>query len=365
MKKWLLICGSVLTVALVVVLYWLQFPTLPRTVGEKGTSSGYVPVDGLRVDIRADSRSCGTRARGRIVRASELQPVLEILPDISVRFAVAQIESEGELNYGPSRTTVRGKNYKAVLDYVNVDAVPTIFWVRRVGLGNDGAIEAQDIYEETISNKYQYEVLSSEAIFEKYKAEVAKEIDAEYALRPENLPETDFYERIDALPGRVNARAEKDWYRQITIPVYVGVGLRLSADIRALKNGVELTGLGSIGAQAQTGGLSGTMTVQTLGLSGGPVATALPLPSKLDQTTIENAIMALGSSRSIMFASRPDEDGGMEVAMTPRVVGLYAPIQSDPKLIAAIYTELANHPPPWDMLCREQELEVRPQRNDE
>src|SRR5262249_22680648 len=140
-------------------------------------------------------------------------------------------------------------------------------------------------------------------------------------------------------------------YRQrgyvfITVPVYIGIGLRLSAEITALESGVALTGLGAIGAAAESKALSGIMTVQSLGINGRDMA-PLPLPSKLDQSTIENAILALGSSRAVLYAS--DQTG--RVGTMARVVGLYSPIAADARLINALYSELARRKPQWQRFC--------------
>ena len=79
-----------------------------------------------------------------------------------------------------------------------------------------------------------------------------------------------------------------------------------------LKSGIALTSLASIAAEAQRRALRGTLTVQTLGIAGKGIATALPLPSKLDQTTVENGILALGTSRSMLYGA----DGGSGEVVT-------------------------------------------------
>jgi hypothetical protein len=134
-------------------------------------------------------------------------------------------------------------------------------------------------------------------------------------------------------------------FEEVTIPIYVGIGMRLSADVRARKAGIALASLGSIAAAAQANSLSGTLTVQTLGVSGKGVATALPLPSKLDQTTVENGILALGSSRALIYSAAGD------VRTSARVVGVYSPVGSAPGLIAAIYSELAKKKPEFPRTC--------------
>ena len=235
-------------------------------------------------------------------------PLLQALPDISVRFAVASFGASGALSFGPAKITAEGSTYRAVLDYVNVDAVPVNFFLRQIVAGSDGIGWNRVLAPEDPNNP----IVGYEAILESETVSRDSLLDNNY----------DF----------------------VTIPIYVGVGMRLSADIRAFESGIALTSLGSIAAEAQTNALSGTLTVQTLGITGRSVATALPLPSKLDQTTVENGILALGSTRAILYHGG---DGTDDVQTTPRVVGLYSPVGSDPRLINAIYSALASNEGDW------------------
>ena len=92
---------------------------------------------------------------------------------------------------------------------------------------------------------------------------------------------------------------------------------------------------------------------QSLGVNGKSIAMALPLPNKLDQTTIETAILAVGSSRAILYATNGEADAGNQARPSPRVVGLYSPIGTDPLLINAIYAELSKTRPVWRRPCAE------------
>lgn len=316
---------------------------LPATPGEKATAYGYVPLDPLPVDQVNDADSCnagfefpgGLPAGSRLVPA----PLLQALPDLAVRFAVAALDAEGSLAFGPTKTTAKGKSYRAVLDYINADGVPVDFYIRqriafKAANGFLGEAKHWPI-SQTVPEGYTrvgYDAQISPAFLQQSSRFSNKA--AFSALSPLALQS-----RIEAL--------EKDSYLQVTIPVYVGVGLRLSADIRANEANIDLSGLGFIGAQAEAKRLSGTLTVQTLGVNGKSIAVALPLPSKLDQTTIENAILSIGSTRAMLYSK--DKDSELEA--TPRVVGLYSPIGSDPALINAIYSELSRVRPSWRRRC--------------
>jgi hypothetical protein len=214
------------------------------------------------------------------------------------------------------------------LDYVNVDALPVDFYIRKYVrervTGPSGAsgdsVRAHNILTPVAPSA---EVVGYEAV----------------------IPDItgDSVRRNSQIALLLGSR-----YDLVTIPIYIGIGMRLSADIRALKGGIKLTSLGGIAADAEASSVSGTLTVQTLGITGKAIATALPLPSKLDQTTVENGILALGSSRAAIYGnSGPNGD----VVTTPRVVGLYSPVGSDPRLINAIYSELSRAQPVWRHPC--------------
>lgn len=92
---------------------------------------------------------------------------------------------------------------------------------------------------------------------------------------------------------------------------------------------------------------SGSLTVQTLGLNGKQVSTSLPLPSELNQSTVQQAILALGSVKAIMY--------DQETLVTPRVTGLYLPFpDGNDRLVNLIISELASAPIIWNRSCRPQ-----------
>ena len=117
---------------------------LPRTMGEKSTGYGYIPLDGLAVQAVLKDQSCGEWAqsagtsfiayqgavvtsyqfKGALAGKNPFKPLFDALPDVTVRFAVAVFDANGGLTFGPSKVTIKDTNYRAVLDYVNVDAIP-------------------------------------------------------------------------------------------------------------------------------------------------------------------------------------------------------------------------------------------------
>lgn len=280
---------------------------LPSSLGEQSSSYGYVPLDGLAVDQRRGSDSCVEN------RGSPFAPLSESLPDINVRFAVASSDQSGSLTFGPVSATAKNKTYRAILDYINVDVVPLTFKI--MALTDRG-------YESLGFARAKGQMIIG------YKVNFVPTI-------TQNPLQLMLSERTSSVDD------------EFTIPVYVGVGLRLTADITALEAGVPIVSFGAIGVGAESRSLIGTLTVQTLGLSGPTVSASLPLPSKLDQTTIENAVMAVGANRKEIYTLK---DG--EIGPVPRVVGLYSPIGTDSRLINALYSEISKNRTVWNRLCK-------------
>ncbi|MBY0418567.1 MAG: hypothetical protein K2W88_10975, partial [Pararheinheimera sp.] len=99
------------------------------------------------------------------------------------------------------------------------------------------------------------------------------------------------------------------------VPVYVGVGLRLTAHVTVKTGEVDLGNLFALGAAAQAKQVSGTLVIQSLGLSGEGVSPLIPIPSEINPTTVQNALMAIGAIKAKMY------DG--KITVVPRVVGVY------------------------------------------
>lgn len=288
------------------------------TVGEELSGNTYVPLDGLPIMQTRGHETCADNTLEHV-------DMLQALPDISVRFAVRSLESGAKGGFGPVAITVANQNYEAILDYVNNDAVPVTFAVQR-------------IVRETVqldSGSEPITSLSTEFIHHDDESQTTVNFDA--IVTSVNG---------DRMISKEDIEETENTYTEVTFPIYVGIGLRVTANVTALQGGVNIAALGQIGAEADK--LSGNLAVQSIGINGTLIGGAIPTPNKLDQTTIENAILAIGSSRTAVYANIND---GSRVNLTPRVVGLYSPIGSDPRLINAIYSALAETPPMWNRPC--------------
>ncbi|CAL67607.1 hypothetical protein [Christiangramia forsetii] len=83
----------------------------------------------------------------------------------------------------------------------------------------------------------------------------------------------------------------------------VGVGLRLISLITTAEAGINISDLYSIGLAAKSGKLSGTLIIEIIGIKSKDVTTLLPLPSEINQTTIQNAMQALATIKSKIYDS--------------------------------------------------------------
>lgn len=115
--------------------------------------------------------------------------------------------------------------------------------------------------------------------------------------------------------NRVSVALTSEPNPDVVVPVYVGVGLRLTASVTVKEGTVDLGNLFALGAAAQAKQISGTLVIQSLGLSGEGVSPLIPIPSEINPTTIQNALMAIGAIKAKMY------DG--KITVVPRVVGVY------------------------------------------
>jgi hypothetical protein len=279
----------------------------PVTVGEKNSGFTYIPLDPLPVVV-SPGPSCVTQYKessGLVLAPGyKLRSILNSLPDNAVRVAVKEYDINGKIAYGPASVGTAGKRYQVVLDYINVDTANIRFYLD-LEMKSDG----------------------------KEKALVIKEV-----LRAEPFVTDDALKNLD--PREVQRRKGN-----IVIPVYVGVGLRLTADLQVLRGTINLSSLGALAAGVEAGLASGSLVVQTLGVTGKQVSTSLPLPSELNQTTVQNAILSLGSIKAII-------NDDQNTVVTPRVTGIYLPIrEGTEELVNRIVSELAREAIPWGRPC--------------
>jgi hypothetical protein len=268
------------------------------SIGEVESGYTYIPVDPFPVDMILTG-AC------KELKSDSSVALLESLPDNAVRMLVEQFDKSGAVTYGASKAAVKDGSYRVTVDYINADTINVPVAVRK-------------LMRKTTENDYQ-------------------EVNLFATEFPGLAPGSERYE-----VRRLSSTRGADGF-VFNIPVYVGVGLRVSSSVVAVEGNVNISGIGVIGAEAEANRLRGSLIVQTLGVNGKSVAAALPIQSELNRTTAQNAIVAVGSIKALLYAS--------ETITSPRVVGLYLPFPGGKALVNALISELSKERVEWRRSC--------------
>lgn len=303
---------------------------MPKLITKAEEESGftYIPVDPFPVD-RVPSDSCKEM---KAQTKSDSKTTLSALPDNAVRMLVQSFDKNGNITYGGSKATAKGERYKVTIDYINADTINANIWVKKSVLLTDSKVPLilnltdTTLPKNMVEGSLKYEVYH---FIEKdllVKANIDN-VDDRYLKAIET-------EKYDAL--------EKG-FQEVNIPVYVGIGLRVMAEINILQANANVAGIGIIGAEAEANNLQGSLIVQTLGVNGKSISAALPIQSELNRTTAQNAIVAVGSIKSLLYAD--------DTIIYPRVVGIYLPFSGGKQFVNLIVSELSKKRVEWHTPC--------------
>lgn len=311
----------------------------------------YIPIDPLAVNLPNSIKS---------VSGSNL---FKTLPDNAVRVSFAEKDQSGNLNYGSSGLSVSNGDYRIVVDYINADTAILSVRIRRTVLcrtnGEDtfvkvvpvdvspnslprGYITNSDFYNVTVvrTNGLNTNQTTDNNRFSNAGSNVANEsvLLDETSHSFFNSPTTTLSNSQDTLRRQYDEALYQG--KQYNIPIYVGVGLRVTADFRTLQANLNISGLGVASGGAQGNAVSGTLALQTLGVNGKGIAAALPsFPLKLDENAVENAVNALGTIKAALY----DPD----TYVYPRIVGLYLPLRGNQQLVNSIIAQMSDDTIIW------------------
>jgi hypothetical protein len=291
--------------------------TLVReTPAERLSGYTYIPVDPFSVKTNpGDSCEADTSfSPESSVNVSGIPygTLLESLPDNAVRTTVETFYADGTVTYGASKVNAKAESYRMTVDYINADTTNVDIWIKREAkIYGTNELEPINIFSPAHDRYSEYTVGS------------------------------DVYTVTSTPPDRSSSDFIN--YQYFSLPVYVGIGLRATADISDVKSGANISGLGAIGLGAETSELKGSLTVQTLGVNGQAIASALPIQSELNRTTAQNAITAVASIKALLY-----EDGTI---VQPRVVGIYLPFPGGKALVNSIISELSSARVIWHRPC--------------
>ncbi len=317
-------------------------------------ATSWISIGGCKVYLFPESRSQSAVSGYSYVPIDPFsvagdRPVtaLSELPDIAVRVSVQEFTTGGEVVFGQNSVGARGSKYLVTVDYINSDTVSKGIVITKSIADVRGNIYFIPPFTDWTSytvneilNKAGDVVVGTSLTYRK----------GDHVKIGTNA--------LDPRTIRYHVFDQRDWplqdessifqtgqnvapYEEYTIPLYVGIGMRVEADIGEVRANVDITGLGAIGASAEADKLEGSLSVQTLGVSGEAISAALPIQSELNRTTAQNAIVAIGSAKALLYNE--------ETQITPRVVGMYLPFPADRRLVNAVLTSVAERPPVWPL----------------
>ena len=185
---------------------------------------------------------------------TERAAILNALGDETMRIVIGEVEGAGQISYGSSKMGYEGRSYVVVIDYMKFQTYPKLF---------------------------------------RYSQDSA-------AVK--------IYTLIEQVP-------DGKMIKQRFLPMYIGVGLRLSANIKVNKGSVDLGNLFLLGMAAQENRVTGSLVIQTLGISGDKITDLLPMPTEISPTAIQNAITALATIKSKIHDA--------DTRISPRTIGFY------------------------------------------
>ena len=224
---------------------------------------GYQPIDPITID---DSEV-------------KIDSMIYYFPNEATRVAIGKIDRNGSLSFGTNTIGRKGESYTIIIDYIkyHTTSIPARYTY------------AQDYSEEnTLVDESLETIFGSIANSKKYKSSLVQQ---------------------DSLQSQNRNKQE------VKIPVYVGVGLRIQANILVIKDSlnINLGSLYNLGVAASQNEINGTLIIQTLGISGQQISSAIPIPDKISESTIQNAITSLATIKSKLY----DKD----TSIKPQVVG--------------------------------------------
>jgi hypothetical protein len=243
-----------------------------------------------------------------------------------------KFDTTGKVTYGPSQIVGDGASYRVTIDYIYSDTINRRVFIKKTMLRSR---DRYDYEKRTIMGRVPVAIGSTSDPYlvagsEEYAVTTSPPL-AQRVVSPGEI------EPIE----RAIERGEE--YSEFNIPVYVGLGLRVSANIYSVKGTANISGLGIIGTEAEADNLKGSMVIQTLGVNGKSVTAALPIQSELNRTTAQNAIVAISSIKALLHSE--------ETWIKPRIVGLYLPFPGGKPLVNALISEFSKEELLWEYNC--------------
>ncbi|WP_382326539.1 hypothetical protein ACFJGX_15790 [Hydrogenophaga sp. UC242_50] len=197
--------------------------------------------------------------------------ILKALPDETIRMAIGEVKSDGGISFGATRVGAASRSYVVIVDYM----------------------------------KYTTQILPAKI----------------------SAPDKDGARTASVVQDGTAANA--------IIPLYVGIGLRMTASIYVVSGEVDLGSLFGLGAAAKANQITGTLIVQNMGIGSKEATDLLPMPNAISDASIQQAIISLASIKTKVYdAAEP----------TPRVLGIYNTLGGNQETINGVIGGILSHP---------------------
>lgn len=240
---------------------------------------GYTSIDPVSIDY-----PCVTK--GKMTDAdyanAEKDSVLNLLPNLTMRYAIRDVSAGA--TFSPVVKTAKGEQYQVVVDYTQSTTLllPLEGDTRKPSSpANPGSFfwNTPTSPQKTVPRNL---MLPSE---EKDKANESNPGSANSSPATTQASSQESFSVEPALSKQ-------------PIPVYVGIGVRVTANLISDDVDVDISSLAAINLAVQQHYLHGTLVIQTLGISGEGVADAVPIPSELSTESVQSALTAIGSMKA-------------------------------------------------------------------
>lgn len=97
-----------------------------------------------------------------------------------------------------------------------------------------------------------------------------------------------------------------------------GIGIRLKAELTTTSAKADISSPIGIGLSAQLGRVRGSLSFETIGVSGKSITPLVPIPSQISAESIQKAIEAASSIKAVLYSGTADGD----VVVEPQVFAL-------------------------------------------
>jgi hypothetical protein len=272
----------VLTLGLVIAVPGCGYRPISRDSTE--THTAYQPVEPIPV------RVCNRPPNGPSDWVNP-RDLLRALPHETMRLAIGKVNLNGSISYTPVAVLSKNETYIVVLDYIKFYPRPL-----QITFNQRKEIEVKEPVEQRL--KVLDSVTTSEHVQSVVVREVPDPLSGFHRTRNSTDLPSDPHSCLNTVRPLSNNLDEQS---DMTLPVYLGIGLRLKATVLVHDTSVNLAGLFGLSVAAQEKRVTGSLQVQTLGISGSSITPLIPMPSELNVSTVQQAIQSLATIKSKIY----------------------------------------------------------------